>query len=75
MKIIKNALEIASQIENRGRARSEQSKTLLKLKVGEGFTTNSKKKIPSLRVLAARKGMKISALAAGNGAYLVCRVK
>lgn len=74
MKIIKNALEIASQIENRGRARTEQGKAFLKLQVGEGFCT-TKKKALSLRQLALRQGIGFSAKSAGNGSYLVCRTK
>ena len=74
MKIIKNASEILSQMTRAGRPHSSQSKTLLKLQVGEGFST-TKKKALSLRGVAHREGIKISAKSVGNGAYLVCRVK
>jgi hypothetical protein len=73
-KIIKNAAEIMSQIGGSGRKHSEQSKKLLKLNVGEGFST-LKKKVPGLRALAFKKGINISAKSVGNGAYLVCRTK
>lgn len=74
MKIIKNASEILSQVSNGGRPHSAQGKALLKLQVGEGFST-TKKKANSLRVLASTSGIKISAKSIGNGAYLVCRTK
>ncbi len=73
-KIIKNAAEIMSQIGNGGRKHSEQSKKLLKLNVGEGFSTLSKK-VPGLRALAFKKGIRISAKSVGNGAYLICRLE
>ncbi len=74
MKVIKNALATLKKMPSKNAGpRTEQGKTLLKLKSGEGFSTTLKKAM-GLRILAKKNNLTITVRSTGSGKCLICRL-